>query len=113
MNAIIALSEKLSCCCRPCVAISLIDFEKFLYAKHNEVRHLDHRMLSRVDRITKFDDVFYPLGRHNFETTVSGNGSNIGLELLLLVNDYDATGGPTQSRFYVLIHDRCHVVECQ
>ena len=36
----------------------LIDLKKFLDAEHDEVRHLDHRMLSRVDRITKFDDVF-------------------------------------------------------
>lgn len=91
----------------------LIDLEKLLDAEHDEIRHLDHRMLSRVDRITKLDDVFYPLGRHNFEATEPGNGSDIGLELLLLVNDYDAAGGPTQPRFYVPIDDRCHVVECQ
>lgn len=91
----------------------LIDLEKLFDAEHDKVRHLDHRMLSGVDRVGEFHHVLHSLGLHDLKAAEPGNGGDIDFELFLLVNDYDAAGRPTQPRLHVLIHDRRHVIERQ
>lgn len=91
----------------------MFDLEESTYAEDNEVRDLDHNVLSGVNGITDLSDPFYAVYRRSAESSVSGYLLNLVMILPFLVKDYQAPRASSKPLFHVPIDVCDHVVKRQ